>query len=481
MRYRSHRIPTDLGLNRLADTRARLGQIRFDLTLSNPTTCGFAYADELLRNLGNPKGLRYAPEAKGPLTARAAVAAEYHRWNVEVDPERLVLTASTSEAYSFLFRLLCDPGNSVLVPAPSYPLFDHLARLDDIRCETYRLEADACWRLDMAAIENAPHEVRAVIVVHPNNPTGSFVHPDDREALVTLCRDHNWALIADEVFLPYPLDGGPGADSTFAEVEDCLCFALGGLSKSLGLPQLKLAWIVMGGPNEAVASVSEGLEYVSDAYLSVSTPVALATPQLLANAAPLHKAIGDRCRVNLATLRALVSKHPAVSLHSVGGGWSAVLRVPAVVDEESLCLRLLEEHSVAVHHGDLFAFPNQGWLILSLLPTVEHFCEGARLILDTIAKSIGESGLVVIPAQAPRQEHHDTAEDEQQNGTRQERELLELKHDEEASVDDRQHPGTEHREGPPPPDAVNIAGHQRDDDEARHHIRQIETDELRER
>ena len=391
MRYRSRRIPTDLGLNRLADTREKLGKIRFDLTVSNPTACGFAYPDELLRDLGNPTGLRYTPETRGPLAARTAVAAEYRHWGVEVDPGRLVLTASTSEAYSFLFRLLCDPGDSVLVPAPSYPLFDHLARLDGIGCETYPLEADACWRLDMAAVERAPQDVRAVIVVHPNNPTGSFIHPDDREALVALCRDRSWALIADEVFLPYPLDGGPGDKSTFSEVEDCLCFTLGGLSKNLGLPQLKLAWIVAGGPDEAVASASEGLEYVSDAYLSVSTPVALAAPQLLAEAAPLHNAIGDRCRSNLANLHALVSEQPAVSLSRVGGGWSAVLRVPAVVDEESLCLRLLEEHSVAVHHGALFAFPSEGWLVISLLPPAGLFSEGARMILDTVTETLGQS------------------------------------------------------------------------------------------
>jgi aspartate/methionine/tyrosine aminotransferase len=388
MPFRSHRIPSDLGLNRLANTRAKLGRIRFDLTTSNPTACDFAYPDDLLRDLGDPRGQRYTPEARGPLAARTAVAAEYRRWGVELDPGRLFLTASTSEAYSFLFRLLCDPGDSVLVPAPSYPLFDHLARLDGIGCETYPLEADACWRLDMATVERAPRKVRAVIVVHPNNPTGSFIHPDDRQALVALCRERHWALIADEVFLPYPLDGGPGEESTFAEVEDCLCFTLGGLSKSLGLPQLKLAWIVIGGPDEAVASVSEGLEYVSDAYLSVSTPVALAAPQLLAAAAPLHDAIGDRCCSNLATLQALVAEHPAVSLPLVGGGWSAVLRVPAVVDEESLCLRLLEEHSVAVHHGALFAFPNEGWLAVSLLPPVGVFTEGASLMLEMIAETL---------------------------------------------------------------------------------------------
>ena len=389
MRYRSGRIPADLGLNRIAETRAKLGQLRFDLTVSNPTACGLAYPNELLHDLNNPAGLRYSPYARGLPETRETVAAEYRRWGVEVDPEKTVLTASTSEAYSFLFRLLCDPGEAVLVPTPSYPLFEHLARLDGISCETYGLDSDACWRLDMAAVEKASNSVRAVIVVHPNNPTGSFIHPDDCEALVTLCRDRHWALIADEVFLPYPLDGGPGEDATFAAVEGCLCFTLGGLSKSLGLPQLKLAWIVASGPEDLVGPALEGLEYIADAYLSVSTPVALAAPRLLAEAVPLHDAIADRCRVNLSTLCTLVAEHPAVSLPPVGGGWSAALRVPAVVDEESLCLRLLEEHAVAVHHGGLFAFPSGSWLVISLLPPVGLFAEGARLLLNAVAGTLG--------------------------------------------------------------------------------------------
>jgi aspartate/methionine/tyrosine aminotransferase len=389
--FRSRRIPHDLGPNRLAAARSEIGRIEFDLTKSNPTACGFPVSQDLLRELGNPQCLRYTPDPRGPLATRRAIGAEYRRWGLEVDPERLVLTASTSEAYSFLFRLLCDPGEAVLVPTPSYPLFEHLTRIDGIGCETYPLEADACWRLDMAAVGRATERVRAVIVVHPNNPTGSFIHPDDRAALVTICRDRRWALIADEVFLDYPLDGGPGADTSFADVGDCLCLTLGGLSKSLGLPQLKVAWIAASGPEAQVGSVLEGLEYVADAYLSVSTPAALATPRLLSDSAPLRNAIADRCRSNLAILRTLVSEHPEVTVSTVGGGWSAVLRVPAVMDEEALSLRLLEDHSVAVHHGGLFGFPSRGWLVISLLPPTELFAEGVRLMLRSIAGTLGHS------------------------------------------------------------------------------------------
>jgi aspartate/methionine/tyrosine aminotransferase len=320
------------------------------------------------------------------MAASEAVAAEYKRWGAAPDARRIVLTASTSEAYAFLFRLFCDPGDSVLVPTPSYPLFEHLARLDGIEAPTYALDSDAGWRVDFPTLENCTARVRAVVVVHPNNPTGSFVHPDDRERLVTLCRERHWALIADEVFLSYPLDGGPGEDTTFTSVDDCLCCTLGGLSKSVGLPQVKLAWIVVTGPDEPVKQALDGLDYVTDAYLSVSTPVALAAPRLFADGAPLRAAISNRCRSNLRSLRGLVTDHPAVSLLPIGGGWSAVLRVPAILDGEDLCLKVLLERGVAVHPGFLFGFPGDGWLVISLLPQIDQFAQGVRQLLDALAE-----------------------------------------------------------------------------------------------
>jgi len=386
MVHRSKRVPADLSLNRLAEAREQIGTIPYDLTISNPTTCGINYPPDLLAGLADLRGLTYEPDPRGPAAARNAVAAEYERWGATPDPGQIVLTASTSEAYGFLFRLFCDPGDAVLVPSPSYPLFEHLARLEGIEAATYALDGDAGWRIDFSTLESCPAQVRAVVVVHPNNPTGSFVHPDDRERLVALCRDRNWALIADEVFLPYPLDGGPGEGTTFAAVEDCLCCTLGGLSKSLGLPQVKLAWVVVTGPGELVEHALAGLDYVADAYLSVSTPMALAAPQLLDGGRPIREAIADRCRSNLAGLRSLVSEHPAISLIPVGGGWSAVLQVPTVIAEDELCLRLLEQQRVGVHPGRFFGFPSESWLVISLLPPVEHFSEGARLLLDAVAE-----------------------------------------------------------------------------------------------
>jgi aspartate/methionine/tyrosine aminotransferase len=388
MSHRSRRIPTDLSYNRLAEVRAGLGEIPYDLTVSNPTTCGLAYPEHLLADLAHPRNLVYAPDPRGPLSARRAVAGQYQSWGATPDPERIVLTAGTSEAYSFLFRLLCDPGDAVLVPTPSYPLFEHLARLDGIDAPTYHLDIEASYRINFSSLERDNSRVRAVVVVHPNNPTGSFVHPDDRERLTTLCREREWALIADEVFLPYPLAGGPGQEASFALVDRCLCCTLGGLSKSLGLPQIKLAWIILSGPDEPVARAIEGLDYVADAYLSVSTPAALALPSLLAEGRAVQAAIAVRCRGNLATLRGLASAHEAVTVASTGGGWNAVLRVPSVVGDEHLCLKLLVECGVAVHPGGPFGFPGQGWLIVSLLPPPEVFRDGIRLLLDTIAEIV---------------------------------------------------------------------------------------------
>mgnify|MGYP001032701545 CR=1 FL=1 len=382
---RSRRLPADLGLNRLAAARARLDPIPCDLTSSNPPACDLSYPPDLLTTLADPRGLRYEPDPRGPAPARAAVTAAYRGWGLELDPDRVVLTASTSEAYGFLFRLLADPGDTVLVPSPSYPLFAQLGGLDGVRTAAYELDREALWRLDLGALAAAPPRTRAVVVVHPNNPTGSFVHPEDARALAGLCRERGWALIADEVFLPYPLEGGPGAGASFAGVADCLCCSLGGLSKSAGLPQLKLAWIVVSGPEPEVAAALEGLDYVADAYLSVSTPVALAAPELLARGGAIGAAIAERCAANLATLRRLAAAAPAVEVPPVGGGWSVVLRVPALADDDTLCLELLEDHGVAVHPGHLFGFDRPGFLVLSLLPPPGIFGEGVRRLLAVVA------------------------------------------------------------------------------------------------
>jgi aspartate/methionine/tyrosine aminotransferase len=383
----AQRTPADLRPNRLARARAARPP-RFDLTASNPTCCGIVYPTDLLAPLADPRGLRYRPDPRGLLPSRRAVARELARHGAAVDPANLVLTASTSEAYTFLFKLLCDPGDAVLVPTPSYPLFEQLARVEAVAALPYRLEADAAWRPDLHSLARAPGTVRAVIVVHPNNPTGSFVHPDDADALETLCARRGWALIADEVFLDYPLDCGTGSGTTFAGRRRALTFTLGGLSKSVGLPQLKLAWIAASGPRRLVMPALERLDYVADTFLSVGTPVQVALSQLLRGGRAVRRAILARCRGNLRTLRQLVRRLPAVDVPEVGAGWSAVVRFPAVIGEEELALELLKRDGVAVHPGYFFDFPRDGTLVVSLLPEPASFRAAVSRLLARIDRAL---------------------------------------------------------------------------------------------
>jgi alanine-synthesizing transaminase len=384
----SSRVPGELLLNRIAAARAA-SPPRFDLTVSNPTGCGIAYPPDLLAPLADPAGLAYRPHPRGLGVALTAVAQEYRRHGITVDPERVLLTASTSEAYAFLFKLVADPGEAVLVPTPSYPLFEHLASVEGVVAVPYRLDPEAAWRLDLPALEHAPEKVRAVVMVHPNNPTGSFVHPADAATVAALAAERGWALIADEVFLDYPLSGGAGASMSFAARSDVLTFTLGGLSKSVGLPQLKLAWIVTGGPEPAVTAALDRLEFIADTFLSVATPVQLALPDLLHRGSAVRDAILARCRGNLAALQGALAGLPAVSATPPGGGWSAVLRFPAVVGEEDLALELLGEDGVAVHPGYFFEFPGEGTLVLSLLPEPGIFAEGVRRLLRRLAAYLG--------------------------------------------------------------------------------------------
>jgi aspartate/methionine/tyrosine aminotransferase len=378
----SRRVPDELTPNRISAVRAETPP-RFDLTVSNPTACGLPYPNDLLAALAAPEGLAYRPDPRGSAAARAAVAGEYERHGAHVDPATILLTASTSEAYAFLFKLLADPGDAVLVPTPSYPLFEHLARVEGVRAVPYALDADGGWRLDASLLPGA-EAAKAVVVVHPNNPTGSYVHADDATALAKLAARNGWALIADEVFLDYPLDGGPGEGSTFAADPTVLTFALGGLSKSVGLPQLKAAWIAVGGPPAERRAALDRLEIIADTFLSVATPVQNALPVLLREGAAVRAAILARCRGNLVALRRAAAELPAVAVAPVGGGWSAVLRVPNIVDEEDLVVELLREDRVAVHPGYFFDFPAPANLVLSLLPEPAVFAEGVRRLLERI-------------------------------------------------------------------------------------------------
>ena len=311
------------------------------------------------------------------------MAREYAVRGVRIDPERIVLTASSSESYGFLFKLLCDPGDTVLVPTPSYPLFAHLAALEGVRAATYPLDAAAGWQPDVSDLP-AASGVRAAILVHPNNPTGSWVEADAAEKLAACSGSARIPLIVDEVFLDFPLSATSGSAGTFVSRFAGLTFTLGGLSKSRGLPQLKLSWIVVSGPESDVAPALESLAFIADTYLSVGTPVQDALPELFVRAAPVRDAILARCRENLALALRMVGAYPGVELLEPGGGWSAVLRFPRVTTEEALVMELLERHGVAVYPGYFFDFATDGYLVISLLAAPGEFSVGLKRTLDAI-------------------------------------------------------------------------------------------------
>jgi aspartate/methionine/tyrosine aminotransferase len=299
---------------------------------------------------------------------------------VAVDPECIVLSASTSEAYSWLFKLLCNPGESVLVPQPSYPLFEHLTRLESVRTVPYRLEYHGRWEIDVEGITSAPDDVRAVLLVSPNNPTGSYVTTREAETLAAICRERGWAIVADEVFAEYALDAQSPATEIALRAK-VLSFTLGGASKALGLPQMKLAWTIVHGPVKERIDALSRLELIADTFLSVNTPVQVAASDLFRRAAAIRHAIQARVSRNLATARDVKRGYPACDVLPVEGGWSAVVRVPATRSEEALTLGLLQHEHVLVHPGFFFDFPHEAFVVVSLLPAEEMFGEAFERVL----------------------------------------------------------------------------------------------------
>ncbi|MGH9159422.1 MAG: pyridoxal phosphate-dependent aminotransferase [Vicinamibacteraceae bacterium] len=377
----SRRVPHRLTLNRLATRVAevrRRGAPFLDLTITNPTAVEIPYPAGVLDALATPAALTYTPHAFGAAEARQAVASDYQRRGVDLPVDRLVLTASTSEAYAVLFKLLCDPADEVLIPRPSYPLFEHLTRLEAVTAVSYPLVYAGSWHIDRASLEQRlTPRARALVVVSPNNPTGSLLSRDEAEWLIDVCRPRGLALILDEVFADYvfqePADDGSSALLSQTEV---LVFGLGGLSKTVGLPQVKLAWLGAAGPSRLVEQALARLEVICDTYLSVGTPVQCAAGQLLAEGAAVRREIRGRVLRNLEILHARVAESPACSVLPVHGGWSAVVRVPAIRSEETLVLELLEEQHLLVHPGFFYDFAHEAFLVISLLLRERLFEEG---------------------------------------------------------------------------------------------------------
>lgn len=379
-------------LSQALEARRARGDRVLDLTASNPTTCGFAYdGDAILLALANPGALIYSPDPRGLKTARNAVAGYYAERGATVPVDDIFLTTSTSEAYSWIFHTLCNPGDAVLIPAPSYPLFGFLADLADVRQARYPLVYDHGWQMDLHALEQAvTPRTRAVVVVHPNNPTGHYTSAAEAARLGDLCASREMAIVSDEVFLDFPIGdgraGGPGGAATsFAGNSRALTFTLSGISKLCGLPQLKAAWLVASGPEKWKSQAVERLEVIADTYLSPGTPVQLALPALLGLRAGFERQVIERTTKNLLELdRQLSGPAMAGSRLKVEGGWYAVLRVPATRSDEDLAVELLTSHGVYVHPGHFFDFPAEGYVVVSLLTPEREFAEGIHALLSML-------------------------------------------------------------------------------------------------
>lgn len=381
----SRRLPAEFEPNRLSALlaeRRRSGARLLDLTVTNPTAVGLAWPEpDLLAALGDPRGLGYDPDPRGLRGAREAVAAYYADRGTPVDPDRILLTAGTSEAYAHLFRLLADPGDEVMVPAPSYPLFDPLAALESVRLVPYPLRYDGRWWLDREELERRLSPAcRGLILVNPNNPTGSFLSRGESAALEPLVAGRRIPLIADEVFGDFTA-GEPDRRPTFAERGEALTFTLSGLSKLAGLPQLKLAWIVVAGPPDLEREALERLEWISDAFLSVGTPVQLALPALLESRHRFVRLLNDRMARNQGCLASRCGPGSPVEALPRQGGWSGVLRVPRIRSEEAWCVEMLAR-DVVLHPGHFYDFAEEAYLVVSLLPEPGEFREGIDRLLD---------------------------------------------------------------------------------------------------
>ena len=368
----------EIALARAHRLRAEAGLPIADLTASNPTRCGFTYDPSLLTALADPRALDYNPQPRGLVQAREAGCSYYADHGVSLQPEQIVLATSTSEAYSFLFRLLCDPGNEIVLNQPGYPLFDFLAVLDDVRLKAASLVYDQGWQIDPEAVRRAiTPQTRAIVLVHPNNPTGHYTKPWEAEALAQLCLEFDLSLIVDEVFLDYAL--AREAKSFASGLEGVPVYVVSGMSKIAGLPQMKAAWIVATGPQATPAL--DRLEVVADTFLSMNAPVQWALPVWMEGREPIQRQIRERVAANLSELDRQLASLPAVSRLMVEGGWYAVLRIPALEPDEQTVLALLDR-GVWLHPGYFFGMPGSGWLVLSLLGPEAEFSAGAARLAE---------------------------------------------------------------------------------------------------
>jgi len=384
----SSRFHWDLAPNRLTrvlSEKRKSGADVLDLTESNPTHAGFCYPGEILHALADARALVYEPQPCGLAEAREAVCRYYAADGHAVETEHLLLTASTSEAYAYLFKLLTDPGDEVLVPRPSYPLFEFLAAMESVRVVHYPLVYHGGWSIDCDALAAAvTPRTRAIVLVNPNNPTGSFLKRAEWEFIADLCAAHGLAVISDEVFADYAFGPDERRVTTVADFSRVLAFSMSGLSKIAGLPQMKLGWIAIAGPAAARAEAKEKLELIADTYLSVSTPVQHAAASLLELGRGVQQQIAARTRANLEWLRNALGPASPAAILAIEGGWYATMQVPRTRREEDWVIDLLQSDDVLVQPGFFYDFESEAFLVLSLLTPPETFREGCRRLLARV-------------------------------------------------------------------------------------------------
>ena len=369
----------------LAEKRTK-GERVIDLTNTNPTRCGIPYTPfsidpEILR-----RSAVYEPDPKGLPAARQAIAAWYRSLDRPVDPEHIVVTSSTSEAYSYLLKLLCNVGESIAVPKPSYPLLEYLSQINDVACRHYKLAYDGEWHIDFGSLEESlAAGSKGIVLVHPNNPTGSYVKADEARSALNHAAKYSAPLIVDEVFHSFPFGNADHRAGSFAGTEDVLTFTVNGLSKLVALPQMKLAWIVVSGPQDQVKSALGKLEIIADTYLSVGTPIQHAVVEILNQQRVHTKRVLDRIVQNYNDLQRIVGAESPLTVLRCEGGWSAMLRLPASRSDEAWALHLLESQNVMTHPGHLFDCDINACLVLSLLPEPEIFSEGVQRIRSAVS------------------------------------------------------------------------------------------------
>ncbi len=382
-----HRQPNRF--TELLESRRREGSVIFDLTKSNPTHCGINYPErEILAALSHPGSLQYQPDPMGLLSSRDEIARYYRKKNLTVQTSNIFLTASTSEAYSFIFRLLCNPGDAVLAPVPSYPLFEYLAQVNDIQLQHYHLLYDHGWYIDIDSMKNAiTKSTKAIVLVNPHNPTGMYLKKDAWFQIGELARQHELALIVDEVFTEYSLGDTSHNFGSTAASNDVLTFTLNGISKMCGFPQLKLGWVIVSGESAAAREAINRLEILCDTFLSVNTPVQVGLPQLLKAGEHVRQKIIARIKSNYDHVRKLMNKQSHASCLTADGGWYCTLRMPRIKSDEQWSLELLEHRGVCIYPGYFFDFEEEGYLVASLLTEEQTFCDAINHILEFSTRS----------------------------------------------------------------------------------------------